>query len=320
MPRITIILPVFNAAPYLDEAIQSLLIQTCKDFEIIAINDGSTDTSSQLLHHFAQSDPRIRLFERENRGLIPTLNDAISLATTEYIARMDADDLSLPTRLEKQLTHLDAHPEIAVLGTFMQSFPPPAPQQLWQFPTDPAAIACAMIFRSPLAHPTIMMRRSLFSEGGFSYDPAAKHIEDFALWLKISERHQLANLPEPLLRYRTHPNQISAQHLTHQEHAVVHLQLDLIHRRLHLLGNPTLHHQLAYNHLQPTEEFLTTATTWLLTLAHANEKHGAFPQEEFLRTLTGRYITLHRFAKQNNLPLPPIPESFTPYVHPGALD
>ena len=118
LPRVSVILPVYNAAPYLAEAIESILNQSFHHFELIAINDGSTDTSGDILN--AYSDPRLRVYHQTNQGLPKTLNRAISLSLGVYLARQDADDISLPTRLEKQVAFLDSHPKVALLGTWTQ--------------------------------------------------------------------------------------------------------------------------------------------------------------------------------------------------------
>ncbi|HUO10667.1 MAG TPA: hypothetical protein VM008_20365, partial [Phycisphaerae bacterium] len=242
-----------------------------------------------------------------------------------FIARIDADDLCLPERFERQLAFLQARPEIAVVGSFIQKFSDDAATlpPVTRFPTEPPEIAAALLFRNPLAHPAVMLRKSALDAAALRYDESFRRSQDYALWVQCALRGlPMANLPEVLLKYRVHPGQISSLHLAEQQQTVTRAQAQLIQHGLHIQLNQRtadLHHRLAFSKWEPTTDFIAAAGLWLLTLADANENHKSFPRDPFLRTLTGRYISLHRFAKQNHLPPPPIPETLTPFIHPGAL-
>lgn len=206
MPTVSIILPAFNAEFYLREAIDSMLRQTYTDFELIVIDDGSTDATREIAERVARTDSRIRLLSRENRGYTRTLNEAIDLATGRYIARMDADDISLSRRLELQVAYLDAHSRCAVVGAWIELVDPEGTTICsWHYPHEHAQID-AWHFGGRgncLAHPAVMMRADLVRRIG-KYRPELEPAEDFDLWLRLSDEHELANVPEVLLRYRMH--------------------------------------------------------------------------------------------------------------------
>ena len=152
VPRVSVVLPVFNAEPYVGEAVESILAQSLADFELIAIDDGSTDGSPGILTGFAARDSRVRVITRENRGLAATLNEGIGLATAAYCAIMNADDISLPERLAKQAAFLDAHPHVAAVGSQTRFFAAGASAApATSLPESPAAARRFLATASPLA-------------------------------------------------------------------------------------------------------------------------------------------------------------------------
>lgn len=199
-------MPVYNAALYLREAIDSILNQTYPDFELIIINDGSTDNSAQIIQSY--NDPRIRLITNErNLGIIATRNKGLQAAKGVYIANMDADDISLPERLEKQVNYLDAHPGIAVLAARLVLVNGQNRETgIW--PEDyhvlsQEAIAATLPVINCIGQPTVMMRAEAIKKIG--YNPAFIANEDWGLWLQVlSQGLGIAKLPEILLRYRQH--------------------------------------------------------------------------------------------------------------------
>jgi glycosyltransferase involved in cell wall biosynthesis len=193
---------VYNGEKYLEQAIESILDQTFRDFEFIIINDGSTDETSQILQRKQRSDARINIYDQENRGLIASLNKGCRLAKGKYIARMDADDISVPDRFENQVNHLENHPETGVLGTWIKIIDQGgAPQFSWRYPTDPSLVKWTLLFRDCVAHPSVMMRRQALLSLNF-YRPEALHVEDYDLWARATTRTQIANLPQFLYIYR----------------------------------------------------------------------------------------------------------------------
>lgn len=211
--RVSVIMSVYNAELHLADAIRSILDQTFADFEFLIVDDGSCDRSAEIMDGFAASDGRIRVIRQENRGLIASLNRLLNEARAPLVARMDADDISMPTRLERQAAFLKEHRDHAVVGTNTHELDKHGViSKCTDFhPLDHAGIAMAMEHRSPICHPSVMMRRDPILEAG-GYRLPYVHCEDYDLWLRLLDRTRLANLPDRLLLYRRSPGQVSVQH------------------------------------------------------------------------------------------------------------
>lgn len=217
-PRISVALSVHNNAAYLAAALDSLLAQSFHDFELLLVDDGSTDDSPRIIDRYAALDCRIRVLRQPNRGLIASLNRIIAAARGDYIARMDGDDIALPERFARQLAFLDAHPDHGVVGTQIQGITEtgaPRRDHRVVHPTDHAELAEALASRSPLCHPSVMMRRDLLQAVG-GYRPAYRHCEDYDLWLRLVDRTRMANLPDRLMLYRYSTTQVSTRHVLTQ--------------------------------------------------------------------------------------------------------
>jgi glycosyltransferase involved in cell wall biosynthesis len=216
-------MPVYNAEKYISEAISSILGQTFADFELIVIDDGSTDHSWSILQSFAGRDGRISLYRQPNSGVCVSLNRGCGLARGAYIARMDADDVSLPRRFEKQVAFLDANSQVGILGTWIRDIGANGePGPIWPLPATPATIPWFLMFGNCLAHPSVMMRNEIFQH--LKYDPEATHVEDYDFWIRASELTALANVPEVLLRYRILSQSSSSRHLSVQHEQALRLQ------------------------------------------------------------------------------------------------
>lgn len=216
-PTISVILPAFNAVAYVREAVASILEQTFGDFELILIDDGSSDETPAILDCLARSDTRIRLIHQENAGLVATLNRGLSLARGHYVARMDADDRAYPERFAAQFDFLEAHPEVAVLGSSAR-FIDCAGTIFgeWRVPASSRGIKAGLLGGNcTLPHPSVMARREVLVAAGGYCDRFA-HAEDFELWLRLSRAHRFANLPQPLLDYRVHSQCVSVTRLREQ--------------------------------------------------------------------------------------------------------
>jgi glycosyltransferase involved in cell wall biosynthesis len=204
---VSVLLPVFNGARTLPAAIDSILAQTHRDFELIMIDDSSTDNSAEVIRAYAGRDQRILpVYHARNAGLAPTLNEGLQLAQGDFVARMDQDDESLPQRLARQLEYMSAHPRAAVAGSFVfhmgrwRRY-----DRLVEFPTKPEEIRTALQRYNCLYHPSTMLRRSAILDLG-GYRSAFQNAEDYDLWLRVSKAHDLENIPEPLIRYRLSVN------------------------------------------------------------------------------------------------------------------
>ncbi len=209
MPKISVLLPVFNAEKSIQEAIQSVLDQTFTDFELLILNDGSTDKSLAIIESF--KDSRIKVFTNEsNLKLIATLNKGLGLASGEYLARMDADDICLPERFEKQVKFLDENQDYVAVGSNYLAFGDL--NFVSKLALTNEAIRLASYFENPMAHPTTMLRLNVLRSHSISYRPDLLHIEDWGLWRDLMKFGNLENLNAPLLHYRLSPTSVSMIH------------------------------------------------------------------------------------------------------------
>lgn len=205
-PKISVVMCVYNARRFLVETIRGVLAQTCSDFELIAVNDGSRDGSLDILRRFEAQDPRVRVITRENRGIARSANEGIAAARGFYIARHDSDDVSFPTRLEAQARYLDEHPDVVAVGAQMQITDPYGlPVETTSFPLDHAGIERELLRGSGwnLPQPVAMFRREAFERVG-RYREQFSNSEDLDLFLRLAQIGKLANLPEPLVAWRRH--------------------------------------------------------------------------------------------------------------------
>jgi glycosyltransferase involved in cell wall biosynthesis len=213
-PVISVILPVYNGGKYIVEAIESILKQTFSDFELIVIDDGSTDDTFRILQKYQAKDQRIRVVSRKNKGLIATLNEGISLAKGIWIARMDADDIALAHRFERQLERLD-NTGADICGSWVKRFGTVDKRIVMLHQSD-GAIKKEMLFCSPFVHPSVMLRTSVMKH--LLYDTAWEKAEDYDLWERAIEMGcKMTNVPEILLLYRVHKEQISTQFASFQQ-------------------------------------------------------------------------------------------------------
>ncbi|MFH7004525.1 glycosyltransferase family 2 protein [Flavobacterium bizetiae] len=211
MPLVTVILPCYNAALYVEEAVRSIMYQTYSNLEILLIDDCSTDGTSAILLSLEKEDKRIRIIRNEqNLRLVKTLNKGIDEAKGEFIARMDADDISLPERIEKQVEFMLLHPEVDLCGTNYSIIDGRGNkiQDSVTIPLTSKEIAVALLFTCPIGHPTVLFKKEKIQSIG-KYDEQMINIEDYELWLRVSSSGLIVNLPESLLKYRWHGENIS---------------------------------------------------------------------------------------------------------------
>jgi Glycosyl transferase family 2 len=215
-PRVSVVLPVYNGEPFLAEAIDSILEQSFRDFELIAIDDGSTDASGDIIEERARADSRVAALHQTNAGVVAALNRGLTLARGEFVARMDADDVAHPERLARQVAFLDDHPEIAVVGCAVTLIDEAGKRiRDIAYPGTSEAVAEFLEIGAALAHPTVMMRRAaVLAVGG--YRAPYRHAEDYDLWLRMAEKYRLTNLPDRLLRYRQHAAKLSSTYAVEQ--------------------------------------------------------------------------------------------------------
>ena len=206
LPIITVLMPVYNGATYLNDAIDSILNQTFSDFQFLIIDDGSTDDSVKIIKSY--DDYRIRVVKNKNNlGQSATLNKGLELARGKYIARMDQDDISMPERLKKQFEFMENKSDIDVCGSWIQLMG--KYDGIVELETDSERIKINLLTNQNLAHPAVMIRKSTLVKYELSYNPTFTIGNDYDLWVRMFDYCSFANLPEPLLKFRMHDNQYS---------------------------------------------------------------------------------------------------------------
>jgi glycosyltransferase involved in cell wall biosynthesis len=215
-PKVTVLMSVHDEERYLREAIDSILAQSFSDFEFLILDDASTDSSRAIVRGY--DDSRIRMIENErNLGLTRSLNRGIELARGTYIARMDADDLSKPERLGRQVAFLDAHSECAAVASYSAKIDRDSIDVgRARTPIDGDEIRKRLRRRNCITHGTVMMRREALQRVG-CYDEAMERAQDYDLWLRLSEDHCICTIPELLYLWRQHGESVSVQHLEEQD-------------------------------------------------------------------------------------------------------
>jgi glycosyltransferase involved in cell wall biosynthesis len=209
-PVVSVVLPVWNGAPFLASAIESMLDQSFTSMELIVVDDGSDDGSAEIAGRYAERDSRVKVILQEHIGLSQALNAGIAVATGNYVARMDADDVSHPDRLARQVAFLEANPGHVAVGCAIEAMDESGRDigTVYFAEAHEHIVSALLRGTSPIAHPTVVMRRAaLLAAGG--YDASLYPSDDFALWIALSEHGRLANLRVPLHKYRRHDHAVS---------------------------------------------------------------------------------------------------------------
>lgn len=219
MPKISVVMPVYNGEKYLRESIDSILNQTYSDFEFIIINDASKDSTEEIIKSY--DDVRIVYAKNEqNLGVAGTLNRGLAIAKGEYIARMDADDISMPQRFEKQVKLLDKHKDIGVCGSNIILFGEDITERTFIYSKTDAQIRVDMMFNSAFAHPVVMIRHNILTQNNIKYDISYEKAEDYKMWHDILKYCKGYNFQEPLLKYRYHNAQVTKTHIADKNKSV----------------------------------------------------------------------------------------------------
>ncbi len=282
--RYSVLMPVFNGAESLDLAIRSILKQSFKDFELIIVNDGSTDTTSSIAR--SVTDPRVRVIDLEtNRGLINALNTGLAEARGELLARMDHDDIAHPKRLQLQADAMDDQ-DVVICGSAIQPFGAIGGMPI-TYPLLDAEIRAALPVVSPFAHPAVTMRTEVCRRLG--YLPEAKYHEDYDLWWRMAAAGKMVNLAEPLLQYRFHPGQISASQRSTQLAGMAKVAADNLdlEGRFRTKSDLACHQQaLSYARLASLDE-LAAMGDWLCWLRSSFDEAGEAVENHYLRVWRG---------------------------------
>ena len=214
-PKISVMMTAYNAEKFIREAIESILNQTFLDFEFIILDDYSTDNSYEIINEYAKRDTRILVLRNEkNLGIAESRTKCIKLAKGKYIAIADADDISIPTRLEKQLKYLEEYKEYGVVGGFLELFDSKTGKiiGLRKYYKDDAKLRKRIFIYSPVAQPASMVKKEVFDNIGF-YNPEYPPAEDLDLWFRLGTKYKFANIQEVLIKYRVHRNSATIKNI-----------------------------------------------------------------------------------------------------------
>lgn len=293
-PDVTVVMAVYNGQRYVGEAIQSILAQTFSDFEFLIVDDGSTDGSADIVALYR--DPRIRLIRTlRNRGLATALNTGFAEAMGRYLVRMDADDISKPDRVSKQVDFMDHHPGVGISGTWVEVVGAERHEVL-RHPVDAEVIHSRLLFESVLAHPSVIINRGLWDRAQLSYDPSFLCSQDFDLWVRAAQKFSLANQPDILLVHRMHSDQVGKRLAESQLAWADTVRL----RQVQKLGLIQEHHEMTTHRALSTwdwpctREFADQAERWLCRLQQANRVSFQYPEPAFSGVLGERWFAVCR--------------------------
>ncbi|MCV2349266.1 glycosyltransferase [Paucibacter sp. Y2R2-4] len=277
LPTVTVVMPVFNGAAYLAQAIDSILAQTFEHFELLVIDDGSSDKSAAIAA--AYLDPRLKLVRNEgNKGLPYTRNRGIELARGEFVAFLDSDDVALPARLERQVEFLRANPSISGIGASAQPINADGTVSGadWVCPGDSAYCKASLLFKAYINTSTFFVRRHILEHCKF--DPEILLAEDYDLYIRLSERCNLLNLPDRLVQCRVHTSNITRT----KKEQLIRSQLVINRRQIERLGIiPTDEQVLIHRHIErlyadPTPQLFSEISDWIKLVLATNDKLGIY--------------------------------------------
>jgi len=299
-PVCSVIMSVFNGSDYLTESIDSILNQSFQAFELIIINDASTDSSESIIRSY--HDKRIKLINNDtNIGLAASLNIALKNSQGELIARMDDDDIAIEDRLLEQIIFLNQNPEVGIVGSYSELFGSASGLRIHALNSDELKIRS--LFSCQFCHPTVMFRKALIDGQNIKYDESFKTAQDFELWSRIVPLTNFATIPKVLLKYRVHLNQISIAKRDKQLEATSIIYKQILNR---LDINPTeseieLHRKLSHFNFQQENQQLRNIGTYLKNIIESNQKKRIFPIKTFEKFLAEYYYNILQSSTRKKL-------------------
>lgn len=288
---VSVLMPVYNAEQHLREAVESILAQTHTALELVIVNDGSTDGSEAIIRSY--QDPRIRLLKNpENKGLIYSLNYGIAACRGSYIARMDADDISLPERIAAQLDFMEHHPDVGVCGCDYSQFGAGS-ERFYKALSSHDEILAQLLFNSSVVHPSLMLRRSALDGLDPVFNAGYAHSEDYELWSKLILRTRFAAVPRHLFRYRIHAGQVTQKHSEQQLASANRVRAELL-MNLGFTANSgelELLAQMAGHQLFTQKDQLNRLEQFLERLISQNENARRIDPATFRKVLAYKWYT-----------------------------
>lgn len=271
--KITVAMPVYNGEKFLAKTIDSILAQTYSDFEMLIVDDGSTDNSAKILEKYATQDKRIKvLYNGKNMGIVYTRNRSFSESDSEYIAILDHDDIALPNRLKEQIDFLDSHQEFGLVGSWVEQIDENDKPNgiVWKYSVSPEEIRSLMLFGNHFAQSSVTIRKKTLADIPYRQDYI--YAEDYDLWTRIAEKWKVWNLPKILVKYRVHTAGITKTKPDFPKNAAIKVQIRLL-KNLGL--NPSeeeiiIHRtNFKYNN-ENFEKFINDRQVWLKKVKAAN--------------------------------------------------
>ena len=302
---ISVLMPVYNADKYLSEAIESILNQTHSNLELIISYDESSDGSLKIIREYEKKDKRIIISYGKKRGLIKSLNDGLIISKGEYIARMDADDISLPRRLEKQLKYMRENPEIGVCGSWVEMFGNVKKKYIWKLQENNKLLKARLLFSVPFAHPSVMINSNLIKKYDLKYNSIFETVEDYKLWLDISKYTKFANIPEVLIKYRYLKNSLSriADKDFEKRYLATKKVFSEVLQKMNIKNSEKeniLHFTVGFNdRIENTYINLNYLNIYLNKLINANRRTNFFDQKFFEEFLKRKFLIVIYFKIKN---------------------
>ena len=285
---VTVLIPMKNGTLYIKSCLNSLKRQTYENLEILIVNDHSTDDSTNIIR--SSRDKRIILLHSPSQGIVPALNYGLSKSKGKYIARLDTDDLALPSRIEEQVNYLETHPHVGVIGSWVRGFG--SQKGIFRYPASSKNIKCELLFSSPFAHPSVLLRKSVLTKNKVRYDSSYPHVEDYAFWFKLQKYTDFYNLPKVLTLHRFHHAQVGEIHHPAQSRARYRLQHDIL--RDLSISHPDMdaHSILSDSSVKISSQQLHAITEWINLLIKANKSSKKYGQIAMQISLGRRYLEM----------------------------
>lgn len=288
-PRVSVLMPVYNAERFLGEALTSLWRQTYTDFEVIAVDDGSTDASAEMLRTESRERLQLRVVSQAKVGIVGALNHGLEHCRGQFVARMDADDVSTPERLGRQVAFLEMRPDVHACGSWFRVFGSGA-SELQQLETQDGRIRALLVFRPSFPHPAAMMRRTFF-EDGLIYRSEHPHAEDYDLWVRASKTRSFATIPSPLYLYRCHASQVTRVRegvKVESARAIRRALIAEVLARDPSIEELAVHERVTEGMVAASVGELRQAAEWLQSLVEGNAISGRLPHTA-LREIAAEY-------------------------------
>ena len=307
-PLVSVVMSVFNAEKYLEEAIESILNQTYKNIEFIIVNDGSTDASLSIIKQFMTIDNRIKLVSRQNKGLPYSLNEGIDLSLGKYIARMDADDISFPDRLMEQISYMELNTEIGVCGAWAEVFGDNVHNSILKHPASHQALLPRLMFSVCFVHPTVVFRGCILKKYNLKYNVNYSNSQDYELWSRLSRYTKMGNVQKPLLMYRQSDSSITYKFSDSQStlrYELIKKVFSSVLNELNVKNSENeniLHYTVASNaRLQANSIDIEMLGEYFNKIVSSNNKKCAFQKNELLYFLSKKFTVAIYFEAKRNI-------------------